>query len=447
MKAKQQSAFQRLNHLYWPMLGGGVAYSIMPFINTLMMGHLAPEVLAAGGLVNASFFFCMTIFWGIFTTLATLISRNNNAEHSQKINSLFKTAQILSVLLGILAASALWQLDSIFALFHQSQVIIDIARPYIKIISLVAIANLMVSVCEQYFFGLGKPRAVMVNAILMLFINVVLNYSLMYGKFGMPALGIEGLALGTLITSGVSFIVLSWIIRKYAPFKNHLISGFKFSKDAVIELLSNGLPVGLIWLMEVGFFATVAFLMGRISISALAAHELAFQADLLAFSLTVNLGQALQILIGEDIGQKCSQNIMPLYKAAFCFLSILIAIVALMTWCFPGFIIQSVLGGKNVINLEVVSIAKTLLIIMPIFLFFDSIGFLTLSALRGLKKTRVSLIIVILNYWIFWIPLLSSGVIHFHWFSPRDLWLGFCAAALISFSLQFTYFKSQLKRM
>ena len=183
------------------------------------------------------------------------------------------------------------------------------------------------------------------------------------------------------------------------------------------------------------------------SLDALAAHEISFPAYLLAFSLAVNMGQALQIVMGECIGQKQESFIPHAYKIAICLLSGLVFIVAMIVWCLPTLIIHLVLGGKNLANTEVAPLALCLLRIMPLFLFFDSLAFLTLSALRALKKTKMSLVIVIAIYWLLIIPSLSVGVLHLHILNPQDLWIALALGALISFILQSIYFRLQLKRL
>ena len=447
MKPIELTLFKRLNHLFWPILGSALAYSIMPFINTLLMGHLAPQVLAAGGLVNACFIFMMMMFWGIFTTLGTLLSRCATGDQDGKINQLFKTSFILALILGCIVAVVFWHLTWIFQCFRQPEAIIIIARPYIHITSIAMIPTLIIMVCEQFFFALGKPRVIMLNAFILLPINILLNYSLMYGAFGFPALGIQGLAWGSLTISCCNVFILMVIIHTQRPYNIHLKPGPWFYQGAAKELLTQGIPVGLIWMVEVGFFTAVAFLMGRISINALAAHEISFQAYLLAFSLAVNMGQALQIVMGECIGQKQESSIPHAYKIAIWLLSGLVFIVAMIVWCLPTLIIHLVLGGKNLANTEVAPLALCLLRIMPLFLFFDSLAFLTLSALRALKKTQMSLVIVIAIYWLLIIPSLSVGVLHLHILNPQDLWIALALGALISFILQSIYFRLQLKRL
>ena len=135
------------------------------------------------------------------------------------------------------------------------------------------IPSLLLTVTAQLFYGLGKPRIVMLIAFIFMPINIGLNYLLMYGKCGLPAMGIEGLGVGSLISTSLNVLSLFWVIATQAPYKNYLHTGGWFNRVAAKELLINGIPAGLVWLVEVGFFSAIALLMGMISVAALAAHE------------------------------------------------------------------------------------------------------------------------------------------------------------------------------
>lgn len=404
-----------------------------------MLGHLAPEVLATGGLVNVCTSFLMIVFWGIFSTLAILIAHHKNSD--QEISQLFKSSLCLAGICGIIIGVIFFHLDYLFVYLHQSLTVIAIARPYIHILSFSFLPSLLIFVIDQLFFGLNKPKVIMHIALLFLPINLGLNYLLMYGKLGLPALGILGLGWGTLITSIINMAVLFLIVGQSSTFKKYLHLGQWMDKTALKELLSNGVPTGFTWLVEIGFFSTVAFLMGIIGISALAAHELSFQTDILAFTLAVNMGQALQIMIGEAAGSKDYARIRPTFWLAQIILICLLAVVALLIWCAPHTIIYIGLGAPTSANTAVINIALKLLMILPIFLCLDSIGFMTFSALRGLKANRFSLGVVLMIYWLGILPIMTLGVVHYHYFDPVDLWIFLCIGAAMSVTLQFWRFQ------
>lgn len=329
--------------------------------------------------------------------------------------------------------------SGIYRLKSWPQAVIILARPYIHLMVFSLLPNFLFTVGSQLFFGLGKPRVIMIMAFVFLPITIALNYLLMYGKLGLPALGIIGLGLGTVISTFAEMLVL--FFKTQRTFKDYLSQGAWFNKLALRELLSHGVPTGLTWLVEVGFFSTTAFLMGLIGINALAAHELSFQIDNFAFMIAVNMGQALQLIVGEAAGEKNYAKVMPTYWIAQIFLVSLWALVAIFVWCWPKILLYLALGAQTNINTEVMQIALSLLKILPIFLFLDSIGFLTFSALRGLKATRFSLAVVFAVYWLMILPILIIGVAYYHAFSPQMLWGFLCLGAALSFVFQFWRFR------
>jgi MATE family multidrug resistance protein len=436
----------RLNHLYWPILCTGSMLSLMPFINTIMMGHLGTQVLAAGGLVNTSFIFIMVFFWGIFSTLTTLVARYRGEDNTLAISKILKSSLSLALMLGIITMLALSQLGRILIITHQPTIIVATARPYILMMSLTIIPDFILVVLYDFFFGLGKPRIVMWASSMLIPINILLNYVFMYGKLGLPALGIAGLGLATLITYSGIMLLLLYIILSQPTLRVYLKQGPWFNKDSSKELIHNGIPVGLIWIVENGFFTVITFLMGIISINALAAFQIAFQTDTILFTLTSNMGQTIQIMLSENLGGKNYHALKKIYWLTFGFLSSFLLIASSMIWVFPQEIVKFFLGPISIANSTTATLAVTLLKFMPYFLLLDSFGFLTFSALRAFSDTRFSLGVVIIVYWIILIPLLMIGVIYLKILTPEAIWLFLCLGSLCSFILQFLRFHWRLKQ-
>ena len=439
---------KRLTNYYWPMVASEVAVSVVPFINTLMMGHLGINVLAAGGLVDACFAFILVLFWGIFSTSSTLIARYRGTDQEFAIARVFKSALILSMALSIPVMLIFASLAQILVWLDQSTALIDLARPYLYTLSPAILPDFLLMSLYHFFFGIGKPKMVLFASVALAPMTILFNYLFMYGKLGLPELGVSGAGVGTSIAYSLLTAGLLVAVFKGKEFQPYLKSSRWFYWKEAKELLRVGVPVGLVWITEIGFFTAVAFLMGVISTVSLAAHQIAYQAYLLIFiTFAYTMGQAVQMVIAEQLASKNIKEIERTYWLAFCYLGFILLILSAGAWLYPLGLVYLNLGDQLVPSSALTQLSISLLRIMPVFLLLDSLGFLTFSGLRAFKDTSFSLGAVVSIYWIVLIPILSVGVVHFHAFSPEHLWWALCFGSLLSLILQFLRFRYRLKKL
>ena len=438
--------FQRLNRYYWPIVVSEILVSIVPFINTLMMGHLGSEALAAGGLVDSCFAFIMVLFWGVFSTVSTLIAHYRAEGKSDTVGRVMKSALTLAILLSLPVMFLFAHLAYVLIWLGQARMVVYLAQPYLATLSYAILPDFLVMTLYHFFFGLGRPRLVMLTSALLAPITIILNYLFMYGKLGLPFMGISGVGMGTFIAYLVLGFALLLFILQHAEFKEYLQVRHWLHWSEVRELLWVGVPVGLIWIAEIGFFTAVAFLMGMMSDIALAAYQIAYQAYLIIFvTFAYSMGQTIQMLLAEQLGARDLQAIKRSYQLSLALLLGVLLFWSLLVCIYPEGIIYLNLGDTLVGGQGLYQLSIALLRLMPIFLLLDSLGFATFSALRAFKDTRFSLAIVISVYWLILMPLLSFGVAYERILSPEALWLCLCLGSLSSLILQGLRFRYRLK--
>ena len=426
--------FKKLFSLALPIIAGGVLSSIIPFINTVFMGHVSNDALAASGLVNAIFVFVMVLFWGIFSSLSALIARYEASKNPERSRQLTRSAFVLAICLSLPVMLLFDCGNMLLELLGQKPHVIALAHPYFISLSFAVLPDFLLAIFYQLYFGLSKPRIVMILMIIMVPLDLGLTGSFVFGWFGLPALGIVGLGIGASLSYWALLGIMILVTKRYTPFfKNYLSGKVWFFKDCAKELLHVGLPVGTMWVFECGFFTAINFFMGVLSDTALAAHQMTFQTYIFFFMFTYNFCQAVSIRVGDAVGKNNFRQARDAYLGGLLFSCSISFFVAALCWFAGGPIIHFFLGNAYFTSTALVSLTLILLKIAPIAFLADSLGYNTFATLRALKDTRYTMLVALVVYWILVVPGVAVGVIHFHWQNPAILWWMMCLGLFFSF--------------
>jgi MATE family multidrug resistance protein len=285
-------------------------------------------------------------------------------------------------------------------------------------------------------------------------LNVILNYVLIFGKFGFPEMGMVGAAYGTLLSRGVMVVYLWWLLSKKERSKRFVtnIKFFVLDKLMIRKLINLGFPSAMQMFFEVGIFTAAIWLSGLLGKNPQAANQIALNLSTMTFMVAMGLGVASMIRIGN---QKGLHNYIELRRIAFSifFMAILLAVFfAIIFFLFhkqlPKLYVDYNDVDNLVDNMEVVSIAAKLLIAAAIFQISDSIQVVMLAALRGLQDVKIPTIITFVSYWLIGFPVS-------YYFGKEEqlgsfgIWLGLLAGlstAAILLYIRFNYLTLKLIR-
>jgi len=233
-------------------------------------------------------------------------------------------------------------------------------------------------------------------------LNIILNYLLIYGKFGFPELGLLGAGIATLIArTAMAIVMMVYVLtsKRFAPYLSGL--GIKNLDLKIIkDLLRIGVPAGFQFVFEVGAFSMAAIMMGWINASTQAAHQIAINMASISYMTVSGLGAAAAIRVGNQLGMK---NYKTMKKAV-------LTLIAMGTALMVVFAIVFILG-KDLLPLlyndkaEVIKVASSLLIIAALFQISDGVQVISLGGLRGMKDVKIPTLITFLAYWVVALPL------------------------------------------
>jgi MATE family multidrug resistance protein len=264
--------------------------------------------------------------------------------------------------------------------------------------------------------------------------NALLAYALIYGHFGMPKLDLLGAGIATTLVNVVMCVAGVWVCDACHPFKKYRILGRFWRVDwAVLRaLFVIGLPITGAMALEWGLFSSAALLMGWISTTALAAHQIALQIAAIIAMVPFGISMAATVRVGHAVGRR---DPVATRRAGFMALALGAIFIALAT---IGIVLcrQLIplifLGGDSAQNAQTVTLAALLLLVGSTWFITDALQMIAAGALRGLNDTRMPMIYAAAS---FWLVGFSSGYVLAFWagFGAVGVWIGF-ALSLTTFA-------------
>jgi multidrug resistance protein, MATE family len=383
-----------------PLAGAQMAQSAIAFTDTAMMGQLGNQILAAGGLGAMSFSTLVIIGSGLVSAASPLAAQAHGAGQPQQVGQVVRQGFWLAILLTIPVALLIWNAQPLLQRLGQ-QADLEQTERYLRAVVWGYLPALGFFILKDFVSAISKPRSVIIITLISVPLNILGNYVLMYGKFGLPALGLAGIGWSSAIVLWSMFLSLALYIRLHPAFVHYgIFRGFpKFYPPLIQELIHIGLPISIIVFVETGLFAVTTLLIGQIGAAPLAAHQIALETAGVTFRIPLGIAFATTIRVGQLIGQNNPRG------ARFAgFVGIALGMVFMMgmgalIWTIPGAIVGLFLDVRDPENAAVVPLAQVLLGIAAAFQIFDGIQVIAAAALRGVKDTRVPMLIGIFAYW------------------------------------------------
>lgn len=428
---------QNIAQLARPLVITQLAQVMVMATDTIMMGMLGAKALASGGLAVVIFSLLRTVGNGIVTAVSNIISYDY--AKTKSINSVSETtkagfwiATFLSMILGLFA----WNIKPFLIWAHQDISIISDSVHYLRICMIGMFPCLWFLVLRNFTVGLKQPGKLMWITLISIFINIFLNFVLMFGYLGFPALGLMGIAWSTNVVFLITFLMFALSVIKNPLYARYKIFSHFFSVriKSITHILHLGFSIAVTYVAESGFFMVIALLMGRISAVALAAHTIVNQCVYITFMIAVGISHAASMLIGHAYGEGNGTKVR---RYAYSALIIGMAcmggtgiIFALGRYEIVHFFIQ----GNTALDQAVFQLATQLLCVAAVFQIFDGVQNITVGLLRGLKAMHRSMFISLIGYWLIGLPLAyffgfrtSAGAVGIWW----GLAMGLAATAIL----------------
>ena len=412
--------FRKNLKIAYPVMLGQLGQVTVGLVDNLMIGRLGATNLAAVSTANSIFFIILIFGIGLSTAITPLVAQADGENDSKKIAKIFSHGLMLNTILSLLMFAAVTFGMPLLYKLNQPVEVIDLAIPYLKIITISFIPLMIFQSIKQYSEGLSLTKPAMYATLIGNVINIIINYILIFGKFGAPEMGIVGAGIGTLVSRIVMFIVM-YLYVKYKKIYNESMQYFSFQnieKEILKRLAKIGVPTGLQMVFEVGAFAAAVFIAGLISTEAIAANQIAQSMISLSYMLAIGFGSAATVRVGNQMGEK---NYSLLRRAG---MSNMVMVTIMMIGFGLLFVFANeFLPSLYIDDIEVIKITASLLGIAALFQLSDGIQVVALGALRGLQDVKIPTYITFVAYWVIALPLSYILAIKME-FGTKGIWMG-----------------------
>lgn len=421
-------------------------------IDNIMVGKLDPTNLAAVSLGNSFIFIAMSIGIGFSAAITPVVAEAHSKKHDKDLMKSFVNGFILCLFLGCFLYGAILLFKPLLNVLDQPQNVVELAIPYLDIVALSLIPLLMFQALKQFSDGLSLTANSMYATILANVVNVIINYVLIFGEFGFPQMGIIGAAIGTLVSRIIMFIFLFFLLYKRDVIRKYILYIFKFIIDTemIKKIISLGFPTSLQMLFEVGIFTAAIWLSGLLGEITQAANQIVLNISSMTFMIASGLSVSAAIRAGNQKGLN-NYNELKRISLSILLLGIIFAMVfSLLIFFFRSalpYIYIDISDSLNYDkNLEIVSKAATLFIVVSLFQLFDSAQVIILGTLRGMQDVIIPTVIVFIAYWVVGFPV-SYYYGDISQYKEIGIWFGLLCGLLFSsvfLYLRFIYLTNRM---
>ena len=441
--------------LAYPVMIGMLGHTFVQFIDNVMVGQLGTAELAAISLGNSFVFIAMSIGIGFSQAITPLIAEADGAKKDNDISGIFEHSFLICLILGLILFTVVFLNRNLLYFMNQPIEVVKLASPYLFWVSFSLISIVTFQSFRQFADGLSFTKAAMYSTLLGNVINVILNFFLIFGLWIFPKLGVEGAAIGTLISRICMLIFIVVYLKLHKKLSKYIKRFFpsKVQIQRLKKIIYLGLPSALHSFFEVAFFISAVWMAGIIGKNSQAANQIALNLASMTYMVALGVGVAAMIRVGNQRGM---MNFIKLREVALSTLLLIIIIDIFFCVIFLIFndylpLLYLDLGDSNNhtdVN-EVIQLASKLLIIAGVFQLFDGIQAVVLGALRGMQDVNKPALIIFLSYGLIGFP--TSYFLGFYTkLSVVGIWIGLMTGLLSSslfLFLRFNYLSKKTIRL
>lgn len=414
--------------LAFPLVIGQLSQMLLGVADTVMIGHLGVTEMAVLTFANSLFYVPFVFGIGMLTSVSVFTAGAHGSGNEAAGRASCRHGMYVATVLGIV----LFALMSLIAMklggFGQPQDVVERTGGYFRIIMISLVPGLMSMALKNHADALGRPWPPFWIFLSGVVLNVFLNWVMIFGKLGCPALGLEGAAWATLISRiGILVGMFVWLyrgkgMREWIPyhwFKLPILSEIR-------KFLGIGFPASLQMICEVSAFSIAGLMMGRFGETAMAAHQVALMCAATAFMIPLGLAMALSVRMGSASGAGQVERLRPIVISGWLIGACWAVCGAMFFLIFGDWVASLFIEEEPVIQL-----AAKILIVVGIFQLFDSLQVGSVSMLRGLHDARIPALMGFIAYWLIGLPVAVLLSTKFD-FGAVGVWCGLAVGLFVA---------------
>ena len=430
--------------LAYPVMLSHLGQVTVQVADSMMVGQASgKESLAAA--VYAGSFFSIFLVMGIGMSFAITpqTAQADGEQNPKKITEILKHGVLVNSVFGLMLASILFFGREGLWYFNQPENVVELAIPYLSVISVSLFPFMIYQAFRQFAEGLGYTKQAMYITILANILNIILNYVFIFGKLGIEPMGLFGAGLATLISRiimAILMVLFVYLNHRFAAYWKEFSFG-NFSPALIKTNLKLGIPMAFQLIFEVTTFGIAVIMIGWISDTAQAAHNIALNMASITYMIALGISAAAMIRVGNQLGKKDYKTMrdvaLTCYIMAIGFMAVAGIIFIAGRFYFPTLYID---------DAEVIQQAARLLIVAGLFQLSDGIQVIGLGSLRGMSDVKIPTMLTLIAYWGIGLPLgYVLGFTFKH--GAMGVWYGLLAGLSIAAVLLYIRFHNQSKKL
>ncbi len=394
-----------------PVITALLGHTFVQLVDNVMVGQLGTASLAAISLGNSFFWVAMSIGIGFSTAITPLVAETGGENNIKKGRKVFLHGLYLCTFLGLILFICLLLIHPFLYKMGQPIQVVGMAFNYLYWVGISLIPLLIFQSLKQFSDGISYTKPSMYASLLANIINVVLNYMLIFGNLGAPKMGIEGAAIGTMISRFLALIFMVIYLKvdpKYSRYLKNL-NFMDLEKLLFEKILKIGFPSAAIMFFEITFFTCCVWMSGLLGKNPQAANQIALNLSTITYMVAMGLSVVAMIRVGNQKGKK---NFIELRRVA---ISVFLLIFILdIFFCLTFILLHNqlpwiYLDSKNLINssdiYRVVELSSSLLLISAFFQISDGLQSVLIGALKGLQDVKLPALIAFTSYGLIGLPI------------------------------------------
>jgi len=438
--AAWRGELRALTALALPLALAQLAQIAINTTDVVMMGWLGTEALAAGGLAVNIWILPALFGIGVASALPPLVAEALGGRRPRQVRRVVRQSLWVVAVVTAPPALALAFSAPLLEALGQSPAVAADAQAYLRAAALGLPFAAFTMALRGFVTSFGHTRAVLGVMSAAVLLNVLSNYGLMFGNFGLPRLELVGAGISSTLVNIATFAALAVLASRVAPYRRYRVFARLWRPDWTVfaAVLKLGLPIGLTLLLEVGMFSAAALLVGTLGAVPLAAHNVALQLCAIIFMVPLGLSQAATIRVALAAGRRDGAGVRRVGRLAAGLAVAIMTVPATAFLAVPGWLVRPFLDDPTA-QARVVETAVGLLGVAAFFQIADGLQVVGGGLLRGLKDTTVPMLYAGLGYWICGLGT-AATVVAVADGGARGVWVGLLIGLTVTAALALTRF-------
>ena len=394
LTARDDGGYRHVLRVALPLVLSMSSATIMSFVDRMFLGWYSTREMGAALTGGITYWTSMSLFTGTASYVSTFVAQYHGAEERSRVSVAVWQGLFFAVAAGAIVCLAGFNASFIMGLTGHAPDLVVLESAYYRILAMGAVLPLVSSALGGFYSGLGRTGLVMCAEIAANVVNFVLDYCMIFGRFGFPEWGIRGAAVATVIGAATSTVFYAAAIlfgrlgREYAVLRApHLDAGLFW------RLLRYGVPNGLGWTIDAASWTFFVWMVGRIGERELQALSVTFAINHIAFLPMIGFSAATSILVGQFVGAGKIDGATRSTRSSFAVTITYMTAIGAVFVLLPGPLARLFAPQKSAADFAaVVAMATVLLRFVAFYSIFDSGNLIFSAALKGAGDTRFTMV-------------------------------------------------------